>query len=231
MYGTLATTFNEYHASVKKMTTEKIFWADPYQREMIATVTSVNGNVITLDKTIFYAFSGGQESDQGTIHGFKVLKADKDGTEISYTVDASHDLKPGDEVIVEIDWNRRYRLMRLHFAAEIILELVNQSFSRPPKVGAHIGEDKARVDFRWEGNISRIFPFLEQKAKDLIDADLPIKSESRDKEAEQRFWEIDGFCRVSCGGTHIRRTGEIGPITLKRNNIGKGKERIEIYLL
>lgn len=220
----------EHHTGMKKMTTEKIFWTDPYQTELIATVTSVNGNVITLDKTIFYPFSGGQESDKGTIHGFRVLKADKDGTEIRYTVDASHDLKPGDEVIVEIDWNRRYRLMRPHFAAEIILELVNQCFSRPAKVGAHIGEDKARVDFMWKGSISRIFPLLEQKAKELIDADLPIKSEFSDEEAEQRFWEIEGFGHVSCGGTHIRRTGEIGPITLKRNNIGKGKERIEIYL-
>ena len=215
---------------MKKMTTEKIFWTDPRRTELIATVTSVIGNVITLDKTIFYAFSGGQESDKGTIHGFKVLKADKDGTEIRYTVHANHDLKPGDEVIVEIDWNRRYRLMRLHFAAEIILELVNQYVSRPAKVGAHIGEDKARVDFMWEGNISRIFPLLEQKAKELIDADVPIKSEFRDEEAEQRFWEIEGFGHVSCGGTHTRRTGEIGPITLKRNNIGKGKERKEIYL-
>ena len=43
------------------------------------------------------------------------------------------------------------------------------------------------------------------------------------------YWEIDGFARVSCGGTHIRHTGEIGQLTLKRKNIGKGKERIEVY--
>jgi len=216
---------------MNNVTTEKIFWTDPYQTEMIATVTSVNGNVVTLDKTIFYAVSGGQESDRGTINGFRVLKAEKNGTEIHYTVDAKHDLKNGDEVIVEIDWNRRYRLMRLHFAAEIILELVNQRFNRPVKVGAHISEDKARLDFMWEGSIARIFPVLEQTAKELIDADLAIKSEFNDRETERRFWEIEGFGRVSCGGTHIRRTGEIGPIALKRDNIGKGKERIEIYLL
>lgn len=213
------------------MPTEKIFWADPYQTELIAAVTSVNGNVVTLDKTIFYAFAGGQESDKGTIHGFKVLKGEKkDDKEIYYTLEDNHDLTPGEEVLVEIDWERRYRLMRLHFAAEVILELVHQRFNRPEKVGAHIAEDKARVDFAWEGSISRIFSFLEQKAKELIDADLPVKSEFSDEENEQRFWEVEGFGKVSCGGTHIRTTGEIGPITLKRNNIGKGKERIEIYL-
>lgn len=210
---------------------EKIFWTDPYQTELIATVTSVNGNVLTLDKTIFYAFAGGQESDRGVIHGFKVLKAEKKyDKEIYYTLEDGHDLKPGDEVIIEIDWSRRYRLMRLHFAAEIILELVYQYFNRPEKLGAHIAEDKARLDFAWEGSISRIFPLLEHKANELIAADIPVKSEFCDVDDERRYWEIDGFGTVSCGGTHIRRTGEIGPITLKRNNIGKGKERIEIYL-
>jgi Ser-tRNA(Ala) deacylase AlaX len=213
------------------MTTEKIFWSDPYQTELIATVTSVNGTVVTLDKTIFYAFAGGQESDRGAIHGFKVFKAEKrDDKEIYYTLEDGHDLKPGDEVIVEIDWSRRYRLMRLHFAAEIILELVYQRFNRPEKLGAHIAEDKARLDFNWEGSISRIFPLLEQKANELINADLPIKSEFSDRDNERRYWEIEDFGKVSCGGTHIRRTGEIGPISLKRNNIGKGKERIDIYL-
>jgi Ser-tRNA(Ala) deacylase AlaX len=213
------------------MTTEKIFWNDPYQTELIATVTSVNGTVVTLDKTIFYAFAGGQESDRGAIHGFKVFKAEKkDDKEIYYTLEDGHGLKLGDEVIVEIDWSRRYRLMRLHFAAEIILELVYQRFNRPEKLGAHIAEDKARLDFSWEGSISRIFPLLEQKANELINADLPIKSEFSDRDNEQRYWEIEDFGKVSCGGTHIRRTGEIGPISLKRNNIGKGKERIDIYL-
>ncbi len=51
-----------------------------------------------------------------------------------------------------------------------------------------------------------------------------------DVTVERRYWEIAGFARVGCGGTHLRRTGEVGEMTLKRNNIGKGKERIEIYL-
>ena len=49
-----------------------------------------------------------------------------------------------------------------------------------------------------------------------------------DEANQGRYWEIEGFARVPCGGTHLKRTGEIGPVTLKRVNIGKGKERIEI---
>ncbi len=212
------------------MTAEKLFWQDPYLTECTARVTSVSGNAIALDRTIFYAASGGQESDTGTIGGRRVLKAEKTGTEICYTLEDPHGFKTGDEVTVKIDWPRRYRLMRLHFAAEIVLEIVYQSFGRPLKIGAHISEDKARLDFAWEGKISDIFPALLDRAVKIIGADLPIRSEYSDRGQEQRYWEIEGFARVSCGGTHVRRAGEVGPIRLKRNNIGKGKERIEIYL-
>ncbi len=212
------------------MTSEKLFWEDPYLTECTARVTSVSGDTVSLDRTIFYAASGGQESDIGTIGGRRVVKAEKTGTEIYYTLEGPHGLKPGDEVPVEIDWPRRYRLMRLHFAAEIVLEIVYQSFGRPLKIGANISGDKARVDFQWEGRISDVFPALLERAAKIIGADLPIRSEYSDRGQEQRYWEIEGFARVSCGGTHVRRTGEVGKIRLKRNNIGKGKERIEIYL-
>jgi Ser-tRNA(Ala) deacylase AlaX len=213
------------------MPVKKLFWEDPYLTEIEATVTAVNGDVVTLDRTIAYAASGGQESDHGTIGGYEIRGARLDGKEIFYTVTAGDALKIGDVVHVLIDWERRYRLMRLHFAAEIILELVYQNFDRPEKIGAHIGADKARLDFFWEGKISDAFPLLEAKTKELIDRDLAITSAFDDEENERRYWEIAGFGRVACGGTHIRRTGEVGPIRLKRNNIGGGKERIEIYLL
>jgi Ser-tRNA(Ala) deacylase AlaX len=212
------------------MPAQKIFWEDPYLTEHTARVTSMNGDTITLDQTIFYAASGGQESDSGSIAGIKVLRAEKTGPEIYYTLEGPHGLKVGDEVLINIDWIRRYRLMRLHIAAEIVLELVNQLFDRPFKIGANISEDKARIDFRWEGRISDVFPVLLERAWKIIETDLPIRSEYSNREQEQRYWEIEGFAQVSWGGTHLRRTGEVGQIRLKRNNIGKGKERIEIYL-
>jgi Ser-tRNA(Ala) deacylase AlaX len=213
------------------MPANKIFWEDPYLIELSAGITSMDNDTITLDRTIFYAASGGQESDTGTMNALKVLRAQKRDTEIYYTLECPHDLKPDNEVFIKIDWARRYRIMRLHFAAEIVLELVYQSFGRPLKIGANISEDKARLDFLWEGMISDTFGVLKERAGTIIEADLPIRSEYSNREQEQRYWEIEGFARVSCGGTHPRRTGEVGPISLKRNNIGKGKERIEISLI
>lgn len=118
----------------------------------------------------------------------------------------------------------------MHFAAEIILELAYKHLTGIEKIGAHIAEDKSRIDFVWGDNISKALPLLEKEAHDLISADLPITSDFDDKANERRFWEIDGFTKVSCGGTHLRRTGEIGQLRLKRINIGKDKERIDIYL-
>jgi Ser-tRNA(Ala) deacylase AlaX len=206
----------------------KLFWQDPYRTSLDTRIASVDGEVVTLAETIFYAFSGGQESDQGTIGGCKVLEARKDGGDIRYTLEQGHGLKAGDAVMVEIDGARRRKLMRLHLAAEIILELAYRNLPGIRKIGAHIAEDKARIDFEWAENISSLFPMMQEKAGALIAADHPIVSAFSDEANQRRYWEIAGFARVPCGGTHLKRTGEISALTLKRVNIGNGKERIEI---
>jgi Ser-tRNA(Ala) deacylase AlaX len=211
--------------------TDKIFWLDPYLTELQTRVAAVDGADITLAETIFYAFSGGQESDAGAIGGYPVLQARKDGLSILYTLPADHRLAPGDPVAVTIDWARRYALMRLHFAAEIVLELVYQTLPGIEKIGAHIAPDKARLDFAWEGNISDVFPVIRQRADALVDADFPIVSAFSDEAREERYWEIEGFARVPCGGTHLRTTGEVGAISLRRKNPGHGKERIEVTIV
>lgn len=211
------------------MSVVKKFWDESYLTELEAKVTGVNGECVTVDKTIAFAFSGGQESDNGTIGGYKILRAEKQGKQIVYQLE-NHTLSVGNPVLIRIDWNRRYKLMRLHFAAEVVLELVMQHFNRPEKIGAHISEDKARIDFCWDGSISTIFSFLYDEIEKLVKSNLSIMSSFGDMEKEVRYWEIEGFAKVPCGGTHLRRTGEMGGLLLKRNNIGKGKERIEIYL-
>lgn len=210
--------------------TKKLFWDNPYQASLTTGIATVDGQWISLKDTIFYAFSGGQERDAGTIAGYEVLDARKNGLDIEYLLDANHSLKPGTSVEVKIDWERRYRLMRLHFAAELILELAYQQLSGIEKIGAHISVDKARLDFIWPQNISTHFPLLLQTARQLIAADRPIISAYSDREKQRRYWEVDGFARVPCGGTHLRRTGEVGDVRLKRKNIGGGKERIEVFL-
>ncbi|MFZ6734466.1 alanyl-tRNA editing protein [Undibacterium sp. Ji42W] len=211
--------------------TKKFFWDDPYQSSLQTQVSKVGGNDIYLVSTIFFAFSGGQESDRGSIAGQAVVAARKEALELVYTLADGHGLLTGQDVEVRIDWERRYRLMRLHFAAELVLELFYKSLPGVGKVGAHIAQDKARIDFVWPESIAPLLPAYTQEAQAIIDANLDITCAFEDETTERRYWEIAGFSRVPCGGTHVKRTGELGQIRLKRNNIGRGKERVEIYLV
>ncbi len=208
--------------------TRKVFWADPYETRHVTTVESVAGQRVTLVSTVFFAFSGGQESDQGTIEGIPVLDAHRDGPVIRYTLPEAHGLIVGQEVTIVIDWVRRYRLMRLHFAAELVLEIVCRRIPRAKKIGAHIAPQKSRIDFACDAPVTALLPAIADEANAIVAAAQPITSDFEDIATERRYWEIEGFSRVPCGGTHLRRTDEVGTIRLRRQNVGRGKERIEI---
>jgi alanyl-tRNA synthetase len=208
----------------------KIFWLDPYRTALNTRVGQVDGRRVRLEETIFFALSGGQESDTGTVAGHAVLLAETDGFDIVYTLPPGHGLRVGDEALVLIDWDRRYRLMRLHFAAEMVLQIVYKLVPGIERIGAHISAAKARVDFAWGSSIAALFPKIEAEVAALFTADLPIVTAFADEACERRYWEVDGFAKMPCGGTHPRTTAEVGAIELRRRNTGKGKERIEITL-
>lgn len=208
----------------------KVFWEDPYQQSLVTKVAEVGGNKILLEETIAFSFAGGQESDEATLNGMRVLTSEIEGNLIYYILEDGHGLHPGNQVIMEIDWTRRYRLMRLHFAAELILELVTQKLGLE-KIGAHIAENKARIDFVYDQNISSVFEELFSQYNQIIEKDEAIKTGYSDQETQRRFWKIEGFAEVPCGGTHVKSTAEVGFVRLKRINIGGGKERIEISLM
>jgi Ser-tRNA(Ala) deacylase AlaX len=207
----------------------KVFWDDPYQQKLQTKIASVVGNRVLLDETIIFSFSGGQESDKATINSHSVIGSEMEGNLIYYTLMDNHGLQAGDSVLLEIDWPRRYKLMRLHFAAELVLELVTQKLGLK-KIGAHISEDKARIDFVCDQNISTLFDEILKRYNQIIAKDEPIQTGFNDIKSQRRFWKIEGFAEIPCGGTHVRSTAEVGFITIKRKNIGGGKERIEISL-
>ncbi len=209
----------------------KVFWDNPYQTKLVTTVVSVNVNVVLFAKTIAFSFSGGQESDKAFINNLPILDSSLKGNLIYYTLPEEHGLSIGDTVTMVIDWTRRYRLMRLHFAAELILELVTKKLPDVVKVGAHIAETKARIDFIYDKNISAIFNNILIEYNEIIANDHPIATGFSDVKNQRRYWEIAGFSKVPCGGTHVKSTAEVGEIFLKRVNIGSGRERIEIRLV
>ncbi len=208
---------------------KKVFWDDPYQTSLNTKVVSVNGNEVLFAETIAFSFSGGQESDRAYVNGMEIVSSRMEGNLIYYTLPEGHNLQPGSDVAMTIDWPRRYRLMRLHFAAELILELVTRKYHLE-KVGAHISETKSRIDFKSDENISKIFEDLLIEYNQIIQSDLVIHKDFTDVPNQRRYWKIDGFAEVPCGGTHVKSTAEVGYVSLKRSHPGKSIERIEIRL-
>lgn len=209
---------------------QKVFWENPYQQSLRTTILRLDNNEVLLEKTIAYSFSGGQESDKAYINNIEILSSRMSDNLIYYTLPNDHGLAENAEVLMTIDWPRRYKLMRLHFAAELILELVTRKHSLE-KVGAHIAESKARIDFMSDFNISSVFDDILKEYNAIIQQGKVIQTGYSDITNHRRFWKIDGFAEVPCGGTHVKSTAEVGLVNLKRSRPGKGIERIEITLV
>ena len=208
---------------------KKVFWDNPYQTELTTKVASIENDKILFEETIAYSFAGGQESDKAWVNEIPILNSLREGNLIYYFLPEDHGLKVGDTVTMKIDWPRRHKLMRLHFAAELILEIVTQKYNLE-KVGAHISETKSRIDFKSDANISQYFDEILEAYSDIINKNLVIEKDYSDIATQRRYWKIDGFAQVPCGGTHVDKTSEVGFVTLKRDRPGKSIERIEIRL-
>jgi Ser-tRNA(Ala) deacylase AlaX len=211
------------------MSTKKLFWDDPYQTECEAEVLEVNDNELTLDQTVFYAFSGGQASDAGSINGIAVQEARKAGDKIVYVLDSTPDFRAGDTVSVKIDWDKRNRLMKLHTASHIIYFLFEKQTGIKKLIGSNVTSDKGRLDYEYPENIAELLPAVQTQANELFSQANKIVMYPDENDPGKRWWECLDW-KVPCGGTHVKSTDEIGNIRLKRKNIGSGKERIEIYL-
>jgi len=207
----------------------RIFWDDPYKTECEAVVTKIDGNKVYLDQTVFFAFSGGQESDSGSINGVSVQEAVSEGEYIYYIVESP--MKEGDKVRIEIDWEKRFKIMRLHSAAHIVYYLLTDKIGKHELIGSNITHQKSRLDFLYEKSISEFIPEMQEKVNGIIEKGLDIKIYDDPANPGRRLWELEGFEPMACGGTHLKNTREIGRIKLKRNNIGAGKERVEITLI
>jgi len=208
---------------------EKLFRKDPYLDSCEAVVTSSKDGEITIDKTVFFAFAGGQQSDSGTIGGFKVLEARVDGSEIRYKLEEPASLKEGDTAQVQIDMEKRKKIMRLHSAAHLVYGVFTKQHESKKLIGSNVTEDKSRIDFEYETSLSEMLPSIEEETNKIIEQDAEIKTYQDENKPDRWWWECMDM-KYPCGGTHLKSLGEIGKIKLKRKNIGSGKERIEITL-
>ena len=122
--------------------TEKLFNEDAYMKEAGAVVVSVDGNDIVLDRTIFFAFSGGQADDYGTIGSVRLTGLRIDGDDIVHTVEDASGFSVSDTVELALDWDRRYKLMRLHTAAHIVYFFAVKVIGEKSLIGSNVDVSK-----------------------------------------------------------------------------------------
>lgn len=230
-----------------------LYMTDSYLKEFETTITEVNKEkFIVLDNTAFYPTSGGQPNDTGIIvkdgQEFNVVYCGKFSGQISHEVD-KEGLQVGDKVKCTLDWNRRYKLMRMHTAAHILSQVLFRD-TKALITGNQLNEDKSRIDFSLEDyNRDKIDEYIGYANK-IIEQDLLVNIEIKSREEamklpsvtrlakglpeslkELRIVSIGDFDIQADGGTHVKSTKEIGKISLlKVDNKGKNNRRLYFAL-
>jgi len=214
------------------MGTLRLYWLDPYIYRFKARVESIFGRDVVLDGTYFYPQGGGQIYDTGTISDIKVVGVRREGDLILHTLESEPTFTVGSEVECLLDWDRRYRIMRLHSAAHLLYYAMQEEFGgecRPASPGL-TDDKKSREDYLFKEKLDlQRLQRVEERVNELIKAGFEIRTWT---EGEKRYWKIDPYPAMLCGGTHPKNTSEIGGVKVSRGKKpGAGKERIEITLL
>lgn len=229
--------------------TELLFRDDAYVRSCKARVIAAEPRGIRLDRTVFYPVGGGQPGDTGLLHlssGHSIviletLRGDLPDEVIHVPAAGSMLVEPGTGVVAEIDWERRYRLMRMHTCLHLLCSIVPGAVT-----GGQVSDGKGRLDFDVPGS-SLARGALESRLNALVaeahlvgprwitDAELAAQPELvRTMSVKPpagtghvRLIEISGVDVQPCGGTHIRNTAEIGPMAVtKIENKGRQNRRV-----
>jgi misacylated tRNA(Ala) deacylase len=229
--------------------TELLFRDDAYVGTCRARVTAVDARGVRLDRTVFYPTGGGQPGDTGVLclpSGQRIviidtIKGELPDEVIHVPAPGSTLPEPGTELIGEIEWDRRYRLMRMHTCLHLLCSLVPGAVT-----GGQVSDGKGRLDFDVPGSSldkaaiadrlnTLIADSCEVSPRWITDEELAAKPElvrtmsvkPPSGAGRVRLIEIAGIDLQPCGGTHIRNSAEIGPVAVtKIENKGKQNRRV-----
>lgn len=216
------------------------FYDDMLRKESTAKIIDIRDNKIYLDKTIFYAESGGQESDQGmikkddnilTVNSVQYEKGSqiwKTAHYISTDVELNEIVNINDDVILSINLERRKKLSAYHTASHLLfiaVELVRPEIQKKV-IGCHIKEESARFDFMTDIKFSEDELLnIQENINKMIVREIEINTYYTSEGKNERGWQCDGV-EIPCGGTHLKNTRDLSFLNVKRKGIGKGKERL-----
>ena len=210
--------------------TVKLYDDDPYLTKFRAKVLGIEGNELELDKTAFYPEGGGQAGDTGLIGGARVVDTQTKDGRIFHMLEAAPGFSTGGVVECEIDWDRRYRIMRLHSAAHIMEHFLWKRLEHIDRLGSYVDDEKDRADYAYDGRLpAEELKRVEEDTNLFLANGHEILILQDPARPGIRIWTC-GPVEMPCGGTHVRNTDEIGAVRLRRRNPGRGVERVETSL-
>jgi alanyl-tRNA synthetase len=209
----------------------KLYNSDPYLREFEAKVLSIKNNNVELDKTAFYPEGGGQVGDTGLLNDVKVVNIQIIEERIYHMMDTIPTFSVGNIVKGNLDWERRYKIMKLHSAAHVMEYFLYQELGELDRLGSRVDDVKDRADYVYEGRLPpEALKKVEEATNQFLVERHKIEILLDPSKPGIRIWRC-GPMEMLCGGTHVLNTREIGSIKLRRRNPGKGVERVETSLI
>jgi misacylated tRNA(Ala) deacylase len=235
--------------------TQLLYQTDSYVCEFTATVTAVDieQHAVVLDQTAFYPGGGGQPNDTGKLvangQTWKVNKAKKQDVNVWHFVEGEPPVV-GSKVKGVLDWDHRYKLMRVHTALHILCGVIWRDYGASV-TGGNMQPGKARMDFEFERMQKELVTEIEAKINAEVKAARPVKVAILAREeaflipdlirtkinllpegiTEVRTVEIEGLDLQADGGTHVANTSEVGHIKIvDYKSKGRVNKRLVIEL-
>lgn len=214
--------------------TEHLYQMDSYLKQFDALVTATEGSAVVLDRTAFYPGGGGQPHDTGLLTwkggSARVVKIQKQGEEVWHFLEGDAPLV-GTRVLGELDWERRYQLMRTHTALHVLCGVVWRDYGALV-TGGNMEPLQGRMDFEFETMRKELVAEIEASVNAEIEKGLPVRTAILSREEafqipdlirtkinllppqiqQVRIVEIVGLDLQADGGTHVANTREVGPV-------------------
>jgi alanyl-tRNA synthetase len=217
--------------------TERLYHNDSYLTEFEATLVEASdgGRRIYLDRTAFYPASGGQPHDTGEVEGSQVFEVVDEEDRIAHVVDPP---VGNPAVKCRVDWARRFDHMQQH-TGQHLLSAVLAALYRIPTVSFHLGQEFSTIDLGTGALSPGQIAEAERRANEVVSENRAVSvayedalagsqlRKATDRTGTLRIVTIEGLDRSACGGTHVRATGEVGPVLLRKTDKIRGNIRLE----
>ena len=206
--------------------TKALFYDDAYLKERQTKVIRMEGNKVLLKETIFFPQTSTEPGDTGKINDSKVAGLKKENEEIWHILNNPPAFNEGDAVNLQINWNKRYEMMKLHSALHLLAGAFDSEFKERAVAGA-VKSKSAYLVFK-NGLADKIIEKALCQANKNVQEGLEIKTYEDETRKGFRWCQVGNYDPIPCGGLHVKNAKEIGGIILKEKIIENGKQKIMI---